>query len=168
MLILKLGFFANAVLPAHGPCARYVKFRVAHGPGMPGTFSPPPRTSDPDMHHCTCVTHVLWCMPGSLTSGFLWSRWRGECFRHSRCMRNSQFYVSCKRLMVSVVTLLPLGNLVIFTMLQKQSLKVCVNRLHEYIMNWFKTPTKRTDIVRYILCRLFRRSHATTHQAIRN
>ena len=36
------------------------KFRVAHAPGMPGTFSPPPRVSDPDMHHSTCVTHVLW------------------------------------------------------------------------------------------------------------
>ena len=23
--------------------------------------------SDPGMHHGTCVTHVLWCMPGSLT-----------------------------------------------------------------------------------------------------
>ena len=37
--------------------------------GMPGTFSPSPRDSDPDMHHGTCVTHVPWCMPGSLTSG---------------------------------------------------------------------------------------------------
>ena len=25
------------------------------------------------MHHDTCVTHVPWCMPGSLTSSFLWS-----------------------------------------------------------------------------------------------
>ena len=30
---------------------------------MPGTFSPPPRVTDPDMHHGTCVTHVPWCMP---------------------------------------------------------------------------------------------------------
>ena len=42
----------------HGPLARYVKLRVAHAPGMPGTFSPPPPVSDPDMHHVTCVTHV--------------------------------------------------------------------------------------------------------------
>ena len=61
--------------PWNGPLTRYVKFRVAHAPGMPGTFSPPPRVSDPDMHHGTCVTHVPWCMLGSLTSGFLWSRW---------------------------------------------------------------------------------------------
>ena len=43
--------------------------RVAHAPGIPGTFFPPMRVSDPDMHHGTCVTHVPWCMPGSLTSG---------------------------------------------------------------------------------------------------
>ena len=79
----------------HGPLARYVQLRVAHAPGMPGTFSP--RVSYPDMHHGTCVTHVPWCMAGSLTSGFLWSRWRGKCSRHSRRMRNPQFYGSCKR-----------------------------------------------------------------------
>ena len=53
--------------------------------------------SDPDMHHGTCVTHVPWCMPGSLTSGFLWSQWRWKQSRHSRRMRNPQFYVSGKR-----------------------------------------------------------------------
>ena len=56
------------------------KLRVRHAPGMPGTFSPPSGTSDPDMHHGTCVTHVPWCMPGSLTSVFLWSQWRGKTF----------------------------------------------------------------------------------------
>ena len=67
-------------IASHGPLIRYVISRVAHAPGMPGTFSPPPRVSDPDMHHGTCVTHVPWCMPGSLTSGFLWSRRRGKTF----------------------------------------------------------------------------------------
>ena len=52
----------------------------AHAPGMPGTFSPSPQVSDPDMHHGTCVTHVPWCMPGSLTTGFLWNRRRGKTF----------------------------------------------------------------------------------------
>ena len=28
-----------------------------------------PLVSDPGMHHGTCVTHVLWCMSGSLTCG---------------------------------------------------------------------------------------------------
>ena len=31
---------------AHGPLTRYVKLRVAHAPGMPGTFSPPPTSKE--------------------------------------------------------------------------------------------------------------------------
>ena len=31
------------------------------------------------MHHGTCVTHIPWCMLGSITSGFPWSRWQGKC-----------------------------------------------------------------------------------------
>ena len=84
-------------IPNYWCITRYVKLRLAHTPGMPGTFSPPPRASDPDMHHGTCVTHVPWCMPGSLTSQFLWSRWRGKRSRHSRRMRNPLIYVSGKR-----------------------------------------------------------------------
>ena len=53
---------------ANGPLVRYVKLRVAHALGMPETFSQPSRISDPDMHQGTCVTHVPWCMPGSLIS----------------------------------------------------------------------------------------------------
>ena len=77
----------------NGPLARYVKFWVAHALGMPGTFSMPPRVSDPDKHYGTCVTHVPWCMSGSLTGVFHWSHWRGKRSRHSRRMRNPQLYV---------------------------------------------------------------------------
>ena len=45
--------------------------------------------------------HVSWCMPGSLTRGFLWSRWQEKRSRHSRRMRNLQFRVSGKRHYVS-------------------------------------------------------------------
>ena len=86
----------------HGHRARYIKLLVARAPGMPGTFFPSLRVSDRDMHHDTCVTHVPWCMPRSLTSGFLLSRWRGKRSRHSRRMRNPQFYVSGKRPMKSI------------------------------------------------------------------
>ena len=78
----------------HRPLTRYVNVRVAHAPDMPWTFTPPPRVSNPDMHHGTCVTHVPWCMPGSITDGFLRSRRRGKRSRHSRRMRNPQSYVS--------------------------------------------------------------------------
>ena len=60
---------------------------------MPGTFSPSPQVSDPDMHHGTLTSGFLlksaagenvpgipvpWCMPGSLTSGFLLKSAAGE------------------------------------------------------------------------------------------
>ena len=41
--------------------------------GNAGIVSTPPQVSDPDMYQGTCATHVPWCMPGSLTSSFLWS-----------------------------------------------------------------------------------------------
>ena len=59
--------------PTHGPLTRYVKLRILHALGMPGTLSPPPTStetaSDPGIYHDTCVTHVSWYMPGSLTGG---------------------------------------------------------------------------------------------------
>ena len=68
--IQKLGYWRCF----HGPLTRYVKLRVAHALGMPGTLAHhrlqrKPLVSDPSMHHGTCVTHVPWCMSGSLTRG---------------------------------------------------------------------------------------------------
>ena len=42
------------------------------------------------------ATHVVWCMPGSLTSGFLWSRWRGKRSRipGACATRNFMYLVS--------------------------------------------------------------------------
>ena len=68
-LVCAYHYIAN--IPRHGPLARYAKLQVAHAPGIPGTFSPSLRVSDPDMHHGMCVTHIPRCMPGSLTNGFL-------------------------------------------------------------------------------------------------
>ena len=36
---------------------------------MPWTLSQPPLVSDPGMQQDTCVTHVPWCMSGSLSRG---------------------------------------------------------------------------------------------------
>ena len=58
--------------------------------------------SDPGMQHGTCVTHVSWCMSGSLT------RAGGEKrSRHSRRMRNLQFYISGKRPMAETTIGVP-------------------------------------------------------------
>ena len=51
-----------------------------------------PLISDPSMHHDSCVTHMPWCMSGSLTRGC-----RVKRSRHSRRTHNPQFYVFGKR-----------------------------------------------------------------------
>ena len=86
----------------HGPLARYIKLRVGHAPGMLRMLSSSPRVRDPDMHNSTCTTNVPWCMPESLTSGFLWGCWRAKRSRHSRSMHNPQFYVSGRGPLVSI------------------------------------------------------------------
>ena len=99
--------------------------QVAHAPGMSGTFSPPPRVSDPDKHHGTCVTHVPWCMSGSLTCGFLWSRWRGKRSRHPRRMRNPQFCVSGKR---------PIGYAVQLTICAYKPLVCSISQIPNWVL----------------------------------
>ena len=65
--------------------------------GSAWKFSPPLLVSDPGMYHGKCVTHVPWCMPGSLIISFIWGWWREKRSRHSWRMRNPQCYVSGKR-----------------------------------------------------------------------
>ena len=62
--------------------------------GNTGNVFPPPQFRYPDMHHGMCVTHVPWCMPGSLNCIFIWNWRRGKRSRHSRRMRNPQVYAS--------------------------------------------------------------------------
>ena len=83
------------------------KLQVAHAPGMPGKFSPPPQVSD-SRHASRHVRNArVWMHAGSLTSGFLWNRWWGKRYQYSRCMRNQQFYVSGKRPMDTFSAPLP-------------------------------------------------------------
>ena len=82
---------------SHGPHDRCVKLRVAHAPGMPGTFSPPStsketasersRRASRHVRHARAVMHV----------GIANARWREKRSRHSQRMRNLQFCVSGKR-----------------------------------------------------------------------
>ena len=60
-----------SILTCHGPRTIYLKLRVAHVPGMPGTFlrhrlQIKPLVIDPGTHH---GTHVPASMSGSLTRG---------------------------------------------------------------------------------------------------
>ena len=58
----------------HGPLNRYIKLWVAQAPGMPGTFSlltTSKETTSLWSRHAsgTCITHMPWCMSGSLARG---------------------------------------------------------------------------------------------------
>ena len=83
----------------HGPLTRYAKLRVAHAPGMPRTFSPPPTSketaSERSRHASRHVRHARAVMPVGIAN----PRWQGKPSRHSRRMSNPPFYVSDKRSM---------------------------------------------------------------------
>ena len=59
----------------HGPSSQIRKIAGCACAGNAGNVFPrrrfqrKPLVSDPEMHHGTCVTHVPWCMSGSLTRG---------------------------------------------------------------------------------------------------
>ena len=81
----------------HGPLTRYVKLWEAHVPGMPGTFSPPPTSKETASKRSR---HAWWhvrCARAVMDVGIANLRWWGKRSRHSRRMRNPQFYVSGKR-----------------------------------------------------------------------
>ena len=87
----------ETVIGQHNGPVGYVWLSGCARAGNAESVFPPPRVSDPNIHHGTRVTHVPWCMPGSLSSSFSWSRWVGKRSRHSRRMHIPQSYVSGKR-----------------------------------------------------------------------
>ena len=67
-------YSGNCPFCYNGPLTRHVKLRVAHAPGMQGTFfrrhlQRKPLVSTPGLYKGTYVTHVSWCMSGSLICG---------------------------------------------------------------------------------------------------
>ena len=86
------------------PLTRYVKLRVAHAPGIPGAFSPPPtskETANLSRHASRHVRHPRAVMHAGIAN----PRWRGKRSRQSRRMRNPQLYVSGKRPMIRTAVL---------------------------------------------------------------
>ena len=88
------------VCVTRGPLNRYVKLRVAHASEMLGTFSPPPiskeTANERSRHASRLVRDALAVMHAWIAN----PRCRGKRSRHSRRMRNPQFYVSGKRPML--------------------------------------------------------------------
>ena len=107
----------------------------------------------------TCITarawHVPWCMPGSLTSGFLKSRSRENRSRHSERMRIPQFCVSGKRPIRNIfkyhlVTLRWCRQLKYF--LKEKTVPLILHSRHSSFCGIFYSTF---DILRYITQKLF-------------
>ena len=82
----------------NGPLTRYAKLRVAHAPGIPGTFSPPrpskENASERSRHASQHVRRARAVMRVGIVN------MRGKRSWHSQRMRDPQFCVSGKRPMV--------------------------------------------------------------------
>ena len=79
------------------PLTRYVNLRVAHAPGIPGTFSPPPISKETDSYRSRHVSRHVRYARAVMHVGIPKPRWRGKRCRHSWRMRNPQFEISGKK-----------------------------------------------------------------------
>ena len=101
------------------------------------------------MHHGACITHVPWCIPGLLTSGFFWSRWRGKRSRHSRRMHDPKFNISGKRPIINHgwSCVIHCQTIVSYT---ENSKRLCWNMLGDGVLPKCWRARKRT--LKTILC----------------
>ena len=87
-------------LISYGYLTRYVTLRVAHAPGMPGKFSPPPTSMETACQPSRHASRHVRDARAVMHVGIVNPRWWWKRSRHSRRMRNPQFYVSGKRPML--------------------------------------------------------------------
>ena len=81
----------------NGPLNRYVKLRVSHAPGMPGTFSLPPTSKEIASYRSRHASRHVRDARAVMHVGIDNPRWRGKRSWHSWRMRKPQFCVSGKR-----------------------------------------------------------------------
>ena len=81
----------------HGPLTRCAKLRVAHAPGIPGTFSPSPTSKETAYERSRRASRHVRHARAMMGVKIAHPRWRGKSSQYSRGMRNPQFYVSGKR-----------------------------------------------------------------------
>ena len=77
--------------------SRYVKLRIVHAPGMPGTFSPPLTSKETASTRSRHAPRHVRDARAVMHVGIANPRWWGKRSRHSRHMRNPKFYLSGKR-----------------------------------------------------------------------
>ena len=87
----------------HGFLTIYAKLRVAHAPGMPGTFSLPPTSKENASQRSRHASRHVRDARAVMHVGIAIPRWRGKRSRHFRRMRKTQFYVCGKRPMYNLL-----------------------------------------------------------------
>ena len=80
-----------AIWRHYGPLTRYKKLQVAHAPGMPGTFSPPPISKETTSQRSRHASRHVRQARAVMHVGIAYLRWRGKRSRHSRRMRTRNF-----------------------------------------------------------------------------
>ena len=76
------------IFSLHGPPIRYVKLRVAHAPGMPGRFSPPPTSEETAGQRSKRVSGHVCQARARMHAGIANPRWPWKRSRHSRRLCN--------------------------------------------------------------------------------
>ena len=87
----------------HGSLTSYVKLRVAHAPGIPGNVFPATDSVKTASHRPRYASRHVRDERAMMHIGIANSRKRGKYNQYSPRMRNSQFYVSGKRPIVSIL-----------------------------------------------------------------
>ena len=127
LVLVHLAPTSISMAVSQGSLTRHVKLRIAHARECRERFprhrlQKKPLVSDPSMHHGTCITHMPWCMSGSLARAVAWKR-----SRHSRRMRSPQLYESSK---------IPMGS----------TLKIRASKSLESLEVDIIRPSKRTTV----------------------
>ena len=76
----------------HGPLAKNLNYGLCMH-SQCGKRFPHYWVSDSHLHHGTCVTHVPWCILGSLSSGFLWWQENAPGIRGACTVRSFTYLV---------------------------------------------------------------------------
>ena len=80
------------------------QLRIVRAPGMPRTFSLPPTSKETTSKRSRHASRHVRDARAVMHVGIANPRWREKRSKHSRRMRNPQFYVSGKRPMPTVLT----------------------------------------------------------------
>ena len=135
----------------NGPLTRYVKLQVAHAPGIPGTFPPPPTSKETASKRSRRASRHVRDASGVMHVGIAYPRWRGKTFPAFPAHAHPQFYVYGKRpiscntnnLVIKLSTNCPFSTIGRFVG-QKEQIQDCFIHLMRSIMHHLGSRNRHT------------------------